>query len=363
MALTLISLRSKLSCAGTGQVCHISDSVCPYRLLDSCPLLYHAFEGGYQDRLQAHIEAPSRSAVIALLRYCYTGSYLPPGAEYAPILLLPHAETYKLAEDFDVPELQLLAHGNFSCQVDFACSLPTPPEDLVDTIRFVYDHLAGTQARLQQGLVHTLLNYCVAVFQYHHLAQNVEFREVVQQIPEFQQDLCRTNMERNFEDECAFEIIQLAIDMLQSQPDNRPTTLASRDLPKEMLFDRPATPTPVRQPAPTLFHLPEALCSVKKEHESCADSAYAPSVRTLVGPSSSILAYRPKDPLVAAGEAIGTESSSEDEGFTLVRRPRPSTIIPSEDVMSSPEMVPVQPVDVLALTGSAYPDDDEWTML
>jgi hypothetical protein len=185
-----------------GQVCHISDRVCPYRLLESCPLLYHAFEDGYQGRPQANIEGPSRSAVIALLRYCYTGSYLYPGAEHAPILLLLHAETYKMAEDFDVPELQLLAHGNFSCQVDFACSLPTPPQDLLDTIRYVYAYFASPQARQQQGLVHTLLNYCISVFQYHRLAESVDFLDVVRQIPEFYQDLCRTNMERNFQDDC-----------------------------------------------------------------------------------------------------------------------------------------------------------------
>jgi hypothetical protein len=185
-----------------GNICHISDRINPFRLLDSCPLLYHAFEYGSQSRLQASIEAPSRTAVIALLRYCYTGSYLPPGSEYAPILLLLHAQVYKMAEDFDVPELQLLAHGNFSVQVDVACSLPVPPQDLLETIRYVYAHFATPQARQQQGLIHTLLNYCVAVFQSNKLGESGEFLEVVKQVPEFRQDLCRTNMERNFEDEC-----------------------------------------------------------------------------------------------------------------------------------------------------------------
>jgi hypothetical protein len=185
-----------------GYVSHISDRICAFRLLDNCPLLYHAFEYGSQDRLQASIEAPSRAAAIALLRYCYTGSYLPPNSEYASILLLLHAHVYKMAEDFDIPELQLLAHGNFSVQVDLACSLPEPPQDLLETIRHIYAHFATPQARQQQGLVHTLLNYCVAVFQYHKLGESVEFLEVVKQVPEFRQDLCRTNMERNFQDEC-----------------------------------------------------------------------------------------------------------------------------------------------------------------
>jgi hypothetical protein len=130
-----------------GEVREISDRICPFKFLDKCPLLYHAFEYGFQSRLQASLEAPSEYAIISLLRYCYTGSYLPPQAEYGPILLLPHVETYKIAEDFDVAELQLLAHGNISLQVDFACSLPAPPQDLLETIRFVYRHYASQKAR------------------------------------------------------------------------------------------------------------------------------------------------------------------------------------------------------------------------
>jgi hypothetical protein len=187
---------------GNGCVCHISDRVNPLQLLDKCPLLYHAFEYGFQGRLQASIEAPSRAAVIALLRYCYTGSYLPAYAEDAPNLLLPHAHMYTMAEDFDIPELQLLAHGNFSVQIDCACSLPTPPQDLLQTIRYVYVHFASPQARQEHGLINTLLNYCISVFQYYKLGESVEFLDIVREIPDFRQDLCRTNMERNFQDEC-----------------------------------------------------------------------------------------------------------------------------------------------------------------
>jgi hypothetical protein len=109
-----------------GQVCHISDRVNPYRLLDVCPLLYHAFEYGSQSRLQASIEAPSRASVISLLRYCYTGSYLPPGAEYAPITLLLHAEVYKMAEDYDRSTVRVayLPHRKI-CTTPFVLSTTT----------------------------------------------------------------------------------------------------------------------------------------------------------------------------------------------------------------------------------------------
>lgn len=185
-----------------GDVCLISDRICPFRFLSTCPLLYHAFEYDVHGRLQASIEAPSETVLVSLLRYCYTGSYLPPNADYGPNLLLPHVEMYKMAEDFDSPELQLLAHGNFSCQVDFACCIPAPPPDLVETIQFVYRHYSSKQARRQHGLIDTLLNYSVSKFIYHKLGENADFICIAAGIPEFRQDLCRTNMERNFEDEC-----------------------------------------------------------------------------------------------------------------------------------------------------------------
>lgn len=185
-----------------GEVLFVSDRICPYKFLDACPLLYHAFEHGFRGHLQASIEAPSRSAVVSLLRYCYTGAYLSANVEYSPVLLLQHAEVYKLAEDFDVPELQLVAHGNFSCRIDYACSLPAPPQDLLDTIRFIYHHYADYHSRQEHGLMNNLTNYCISNFFYHKLGANAEFLQVVSDFPAFRQDLCRTNMARNFEDDC-----------------------------------------------------------------------------------------------------------------------------------------------------------------
>ena len=187
-----------------GQVCHVSDKICPFRFLDTCPLLYHAFEYGNETRLHASIAAPSRSAVVSLLRYCYTGNYLSSEAEYEPVTLLQHVEVYKMAADLDVPELQLLAHANFSCQIEFCCCLPTPPQDLRETIEFVYQNYADRASRQQSDIVATLLNYCISNFLYHKLGDNLEFLNLVSTTPAFHQDLCRTNMERNFEDDCKY---------------------------------------------------------------------------------------------------------------------------------------------------------------
>ncbi|KAL1648997.1 hypothetical protein SLS61_006519 [Didymella pomorum] len=221
-----------------GKVIHISNAISPLKFLDTCPLLYHAFEYNAQSRLQASLEASSDTAVISLVRYCYTGSYLASEPDGDSILLLQHAETYKIAEDFDVPELQIVAHGNFSCQIEFACCLPKHPQDLLDTIRFIYRHFASDEARRNHNLVDTLLNYCVSVYFYHKLGESLDFLTAVHEIPAFRQDLCRTNIARNFEDDCAAEIIRLPSGSL-AESNNAPTTLASRELPSAMLFDPP----------------------------------------------------------------------------------------------------------------------------
>lgn len=187
-----------------GKVIHIADTVCPVKFLDSCPLLYHAFEYNAQSRLQAGIEATSETAIISLVRYCYTGTYLAEEPDGESVRLLQHAETYKIAEDFDVPELQIMAHGNFSCQIEYACCLTKPPEDLLDTIRFIYCYFASDEARRKHNLVDTLLNYCVAVYLIHQLGESLDFLTAIHELPAFRQDLCRTNIVRNFEDDCKY---------------------------------------------------------------------------------------------------------------------------------------------------------------
>ena len=185
-----------------GKVMHIADHISPFKFIESCPLLYHAFEYNAQGRLQAGIEASSETAVISLVRYCYTGTYLANEPDGESVQLLQHAETYKIAEDFDVPELQIMAHGNFSCQIEYACCLPKSPDDLLDTIRFLYQNFASDEARRKHNLVDTLLNYCVAVYLIHKLGEDLDFQTAVSELPAFRQDLCRINLGRNFEDDC-----------------------------------------------------------------------------------------------------------------------------------------------------------------
>jgi len=326
----------------SGEVRQISDRICPFKFLDRCPLLYHAFEYGFQSRLQASIEALSEHAVVSLLRFCYTGSYLPPRADYDPVSFLPHAETYKIAEDFDVPELQLLAHGNFSCQLEFACCVPAAPHDLVETIRFVYRHYASQQARREHDLVPSLLNYCISNFLYHKLGEDVEFLKIAAEIPDFRQDLCRTNMERNFQDECAFDIVRLCLDTLQVQPCDHPTLLASRDLPDEMMCDTlPETPSPSCYPSGEKFTAGET------DQDNMVDSGILTFVR------------RPKVAQPATIQESDEECLEYDQGFTLVSRPKVQSLTMFDEPMSSPELTSRPVVDILAATGTDYSSDDE----
>ena len=66
----------------------------------------------------------------------------------------------------------------------------------------MYRHYASQKARRQHALVDTLLNYCISTFLAHRLGEEAEFLKIAADVPDFRQDLCRMNMERNFEDEC-----------------------------------------------------------------------------------------------------------------------------------------------------------------
>ncbi|KAF2660493.1 hypothetical protein K491DRAFT_589153 [Lophiostoma macrostomum CBS 122681] len=163
---------------------------------DKCPLLWYCFGDGPANDQQASIEASSIALVVSFLRYLYTGNYLTAIQESGPFSLLHHAQLYKMAQDFDVPELQVAAHVNFMRETEISCCVPHPPLDLCAAIEFVYKHLAG-----QKPLIETLLNYCVFSFKYHGLGTDSGFRQLAFDIPAFHKDLCQTNLRRDFQDE------------------------------------------------------------------------------------------------------------------------------------------------------------------
>jgi hypothetical protein len=160
----------------------------------------------------------------------------------------------------------------------------------------------------------------------------------------------------------ALEIIGLALHTLQPQPSVRPTALASRDLPEEMLFDIPESSSCTAL-LDVMHNGPNAT---KNDFSDKSDARGTVSdFVDLLGFSTSgasTLVCRPRSPQFVMGDFVETDSPSEDEGFSLVHRPKLQPSATPNDPMSSPEFIP-HPVDILALTGSDYPSDDEWTML
>lgn len=165
--------------------------VSPTTISEKCPLLYYAFDSSAYGEQQASIEASSVAIVTSFLRYLYTGNYLTCDEESGPCSLLKHVQIYKMARDFDIPELEVAAHVNFLRETETSCSIPTQPADLCDAIRFIYNHLAS-----QQPLLDTLLNYCVSSFSYHGLGADANFRQVAFEVPEFHRALCQTRYVR-----------------------------------------------------------------------------------------------------------------------------------------------------------------------
>jgi hypothetical protein len=143
---------------------------------------------------------------------------------------------------------------------------------------------------------------------------------------------------------------------MQPHPSVRPTLLASRDLPDEMLYDRPDTPR-----APPIDLAQAINNAFRGNYDSDEDGNEGIAQPPSIVADRSTLVYRPKPSAMTTG--FEADSSSEDEGFSLVHHPKPSASSPPDDLMSSPEIVPSKPMDVLAATGSDYPDDDEWTVL
>jgi hypothetical protein len=125
-----------------------------------------------------------------------------------------------------------------------------------------------------------------------------------------------------------------------------------------MLFDRPANSTCTT--TSDLVQDGTTTGADGDEQNRKSISTTATQVDSIAS-SMSTLVHRPRQPDVGIG--FETDSSSEDEGFSIVHRPKLPAVALPEDLMSSPEIIPSNPIDILALTGSNYSDDEDWDML
>lgn len=166
-------------------------------IAQSCPLLAFSFESRSFGKPKYSIDAPSRTLVICFLRFLYVGDYRVFNGWYEePCSLLLHVQLCRMGHLYQVPELRMIAHANTIRDTELSCSRPSPPDDLCEAIRCVYENPSD-----HQPIIDTLLHYCVSCFLYHNLASNEMFRKLAYELRSFHQDLCRTNLKRDFVDD------------------------------------------------------------------------------------------------------------------------------------------------------------------
>ncbi|KAF2644839.1 hypothetical protein P280DRAFT_181301 [Massarina eburnea CBS 473.64] len=328
-------------------------NVSPFAVLDKCPLLYHSFEFGANSIRQANIKATSTSAVLSLLRYLYSGDYV---TESEPDSLFKHAEAFKIAQDYNVPELEAAAYLKFSEATEYACSTTTPPPGLCDTVRFLYKHLASSESRQEQSIIDILLHYCLVIFDYQGLAKNPDFRQVIFDLPAFHKDLCRQSMQRNFQDVGASDLVRLPASYETSHSMDSLHKNALGDFQYELMQDI----------AGPLNYEVEVETNSTKRRQDNSDH--------LTGP---MLTLRLKD-LAKITEPTNNEGesdlSSDEGGFTLVCRPKCDTTTvaafdTSDSVPSSPEMMSLpSPRNEFSVDSSIEDDrnlaiEDGWSLV
>ncbi|KAK5128536.1 hypothetical protein LTR85_003207 [Meristemomyces frigidus] len=292
-----------------GQIASIAD-VNLWMIEERCPLLAIAFEPSRSGQ-RLYLETLTSVTATPFLRYLYTGTYaITSGTgdyyEDVPTSVLLHCQLFRLGALYELPDLKTQAYVNVLRQCEFGCSSPGKPIDLCAAIRFTYEYL-----RDHDNLVDAILNYCVSCFLSHGLAQDDEFKQLAFELRPFHQDLCHTTMKREFEDETAIAIIQMPFKPFV------PETYASREEPGNTRLEDVVYH----------FHSTDRADSSPKKRKRI--ELVLPPTRI----SNLTLALRPRQ---AAPEVVKEESSSEDEGFHLVKR-RASSNAGSKNPFLDPE--------------------------
>lgn len=163
---------------------------------DRSSLLWQAFEGN-----RLHLEAVGADTIRPLMQYLYTGAYSLPtpsgeAFEDVPTSLLIHCQMYHLADIYDMGDLKSFANVAIILQCEFGCSSPDQPIDLCPAIKYVYNNM-----REHEGVIETIIAYCVTCFLTHALSDDFELRKLAFDLRPFHQDLCKISMERRFDDD------------------------------------------------------------------------------------------------------------------------------------------------------------------
>ncbi|KAL9096755.1 MAG: hypothetical protein Q9165_001243 [Trypethelium subeluteriae] len=262
-------------------------------IAERCPVLAFAFEPGPRG-FKYSIEETSLSIVASFLRFLYLGDYscLDTDGFPKPCSLLLHVQMCHMGEIYDVPDLSSLARVNIIHETQTSCSYPDPPIELSEAIRFLYTTLPH-----QQPLIDTILHYCVSCFKQHRLDADEEFCRLAYELEPFYKDLFKMNLQRGFEDEGATSIVRLPDCKPQPPSDN------FRDLIYELFGCWPEDGQTT----------PRAASRRPTETDSSSDER------------PICLVHRPRNPFsdsAAVSSSDSEASATEDEGFTLVYRPK-----------------------------------------
>lgn len=190
-----------------------------------CPLLAIAFEDS-RSGPHLYLETLSSRTAEPFVRFLNTGKYATPSPEWnscgryedVPTSVLLHCEMFWLGDLYDLGEMKSQAYVNVLRQCEFGCSSPDKPIDLCASIRYFYKYL---EKHVQ--LIDAIVNYCVACFLRHGLAEDAEFKQLAHDLRPFHQALCKNCIERDFENETAAAIIQMPFEP------HRPETYASTE--------------------------------------------------------------------------------------------------------------------------------------
>ncbi|KAF2083212.1 hypothetical protein K490DRAFT_60677 [Saccharata proteae CBS 121410] len=171
----------------------IIDGLVISRIEERCPLLAWSFESGKSSLAKASIEVMSPESGICFLRYCYTGDCID-GSNAGGSSLLVLCELFKLAIDYECPELRVKVHGYIVNEIELAGSFPQPLEHLVPSIWFIFEKLAD-----QKSLIDAILHYCISCYKYHKLGEDPEFLNLVKENEAFHKSLFKVHTLRHFE--------------------------------------------------------------------------------------------------------------------------------------------------------------------
>jgi len=130
------------------------------------------------------LKAQSKAQFTSVLRYIFRGDYTKtdPKNRLRDMQLEHdifrsirfHVDMAILADEYHITDLVTQAKGKIFKELERSCSDPYPPIDLIDTIPYIYHHLADNQ-----GFMEDIAEYCVTNYYTHGLYRRDDFQRLL----------------------------------------------------------------------------------------------------------------------------------------------------------------------------------------